>query len=585
MARRRPVTFESSSSSESDSDLDFSSASSRRTSPNPSAEKSASSTEPLKGRNCKRKSLGDDNNNNTKSSECPRCEELSYAEHAQDPGEIHLSGVHQVVITAIRATDLTLGLRRIPAGFLVVVRADGAEYRTSNKSTNIDQTVVEWHEHILLPCEPSSKVRVSVYASFELGPMQQALHYPMYLRLSLLRRVILFQTTGGMDLYVNQFGLQNHDAFYTNNEILTAFQNYTQQIVLRYLNSPAVFSWELANDARCNGTLPTSPTCTTQTITQWHAEMAAFIASIDSNHIVSAGTSGFQCTDCPKLYPITPTASPTPSPAPGKKRNKVTPLTKEQIIRQRAESRHQNRATAKRAGTLKEGGVRIRGRWVSTATREVSSSIGPTTDGSTGVDSQDILNIPNIGFGSFQVFPDQNSYAPDDPNLSLVQNKIQSSLTWIQQSAQSAAAVGKPVVLNGFGLVTQSNLNDFVPFNMTYAPYAPDTAVTARSGFAGSKRQSSSSDYADNSDQESGYSSFLQMGNSAGLAGVMQYQWGSTGVTQTSSTIQLDELDTTDSPASGATLVASPNDGYSIANNPAIQQILQQGAQAMAQNS
>ncbi|KAG2052503.1 glycoside hydrolase, partial [Suillus hirtellus] len=365
---------------------------------------------------------------------------------------------------------------------------------------------------------------------------------------------------GGMDLYVNQFGLQNHDAFYTSNEILTAFQNYTKQIVLRYVNSPAVFSWELANDARCNGTLPTSPTCTTQTITQWHAVMAAFIASIDSNHIVSAGTSGFQCTDCPKLYPITPTASPTPSPAPGKKRNKVTPLTKEQIIRQRAESRRQNRAAAKRAGTLKEDGVRIRGRWVSTgiSVYVTEISIGPTTDGSTGVDSQDILNIPNIGFGSFQVFPDQNSYAPDDPNLSPVQNKIQSSLTWIQQSAQSAAAVGKPVVLNGFGLVTQSNLNDFVPFNLTYAPYASDT------GFAGSKRQSSSSDYADDSEQESGYSSFLQMGNSAGLAGVMQYQWGSTGVTQTSSTIQLDELDTTNSPASGATLVASPNDGYSM---------------------
>jgi mannan endo-1,4-beta-mannosidase len=73
------------------------------------------------------------------------------------------------------------------------------------------------------------------------------------------------------------------------------------------------------------------------------------------------------------------------------------------------------------------------------ATREVSSSIGPTMDGSSGVDSQDILNIPNIGFGSFQVFPDQNTYAPDDPNLTPVQNKINSSLAWIQQSAQSAA--------------------------------------------------------------------------------------------------------------------------------------------------
>jgi len=61
-------------------------------------------------------------------------------------------------------------------------------------------------------------------------------------------------------------------------------------------------------------------------------------------------------------------------------------------------------------------------------------------DGSSGVDSQDILNIPNIGFGSFQVFPDQESYGPDDPNLDTVANKINSSLLWIQQSAQSAAA-------------------------------------------------------------------------------------------------------------------------------------------------
>lgn len=55
---------------------------------------------------------------------------------------------------------------------------------------------------------------------------------------------------GGMDLYVRQFGLQNHDDFYTHAGILTAFQNYTKQIVTRYADSPAVFSWELANDAR-----------------------------------------------------------------------------------------------------------------------------------------------------------------------------------------------------------------------------------------------------------------------------------------------------------------------------------------------
>ncbi|KAG2125692.1 CHAT domain-containing protein [Suillus clintonianus] len=98
-------------------------------------------------------------------------EEASYPEHPQDPGEAHLSGVQQIVVTAIRATDLTLGLQRIPAGFHVVVKTHGIEFQTSNKPVHVDQAVVEWNEPILLPCEPSSLVRVSVYASFELGPM------------------------------------------------------------------------------------------------------------------------------------------------------------------------------------------------------------------------------------------------------------------------------------------------------------------------------------------------------------------------------------------------------------------------------
>jgi len=89
---------------------------------------------------------------------------------------------------AIRATDLTLGLRRIPAGFHVVVKTDGAEFQTSNKLVHVDQAVIEWNESILLyvisnlifhtriekdprPCEPYSTVRVSVYASFESSPM------------------------------------------------------------------------------------------------------------------------------------------------------------------------------------------------------------------------------------------------------------------------------------------------------------------------------------------------------------------------------------------------------------------------------
>ncbi|KAG2152577.1 uncharacterized protein EDB93DRAFT_1249088 [Suillus bovinus] len=131
MACRRHVTSESSSSSESESDSD-SHLYSTTSFPTLPQENSAPSTEPLKGR--KHKSRIDD------------------------------------FLKVIRAIDLTLGLR-IPAGFHVTVEAGDAEYQTSNKSVHIDEAVIEWHERALLPCEPSSKVRVSVYASFELSPM------------------------------------------------------------------------------------------------------------------------------------------------------------------------------------------------------------------------------------------------------------------------------------------------------------------------------------------------------------------------------------------------------------------------------
>jgi mannan endo-1,4-beta-mannosidase len=55
-----------------------------------------------------------------------------------------------------------------------------------------------------------------------------------------------------MDAYVRQFGVdKKHDEFYSNQTIIDIFKNYTTNIVSRYVNSPAVFGWELANDPRC----------------------------------------------------------------------------------------------------------------------------------------------------------------------------------------------------------------------------------------------------------------------------------------------------------------------------------------------
>jgi len=288
------------------------------------------------------------------------------------------------------------------------------------------------------------------------------------------------------------------------------------------------------------------------------------------------------CTDCPKLYPLTPApAPPAPSPAPGKKkRSKVTPVTTEQILRERSERRRRNREAAKRAGTLVEDGVRIRGRWVSTATkRQGSQTAGSMYDGSYGVDSQDISNIPDIGFSSFQLFPDQQSYGPDDPNVAPWQNTEQNGNQWITSQAQSAAAVGKPAALTGFGLVTQSNAPAFVPFNSTSAPFA-------------SENPNSSTTYGVTTQQQSDtYTSWLNTGIAAGLNGIIQYQWGQTNLTaQPGTTVSpsssTGEQSTPSSPGETPSpqnqTGETPNDGYSPNGSNTVQQVLGSAVQGIA---
>ena len=44
----------------------------------------------------------------------------------------------------IRATDVALGLRGIPAGFYTVIHHSGLEWRTENKASSVNHDVVEW---------------------------------------------------------------------------------------------------------------------------------------------------------------------------------------------------------------------------------------------------------------------------------------------------------------------------------------------------------------------------------------------------------------------------------------------------------
>ncbi|ESK96962.1 glycoside hydrolase family 5 protein [Moniliophthora roreri MCA 2997] len=370
-----------------------------------------------------------------------------------------------------------------------------------------------------------------------------------------LPRNFLSNDYGGMDVYVRQFGLKTHDEFYTNETLLAAFKNYTTQVVSRYVNSPAVFSWEVANDPRCNSSISASATCETRTVTQWHSDVAQHIRTVDPNHLISSGDQGFFCVDCPKLFQRTTPPPPEVSPGPGALRKRLPPpLTKERLMRERREQWKKTRAALGARNEVQQGtGVRVRGRWVSTPTRrQADVGVGSAFDGAHGVDSEDILSIPEIGFGSFQLFPDQNSYGPADPSLPAFNNTVQSGNDWIRRHVEAAAILQKPVSLTGFGLVTRANAPFFVPFNSSVAPFAGQTNNTVQPfGVTNAQR-------------DDAYSQWLDTGISSGLDGIMQYQWGQGNLTaQPGTTISPDLTGTTSSPNTN-TAGQSPNDGYSI---------------------
>ncbi|EIM81197.1 glycoside hydrolase [Stereum hirsutum FP-91666 SS1] len=114
---------------------------------------------------------------------------------------------------------------------------------------------------------------------------------------------------GGMDVYVSQIlGSTDHDLFYTNSQVIAAFQDYVKTFVSRYVDEPGILGWELANEPRCAGsTGVTTGNCTNADITAWVETMSAFIKSIDSNHLVGLGDEGWLNVPGDSDYPYSGT--------------------------------------------------------------------------------------------------------------------------------------------------------------------------------------------------------------------------------------------------------------------------------------
>lgn len=105
---------------------------------------------------------------------------------------------------------------------------------------------------------------------------------------------------GGMNQYVQWFGLSGHDQFFTDPGAKQAFKNYMRDFVSRknsitgiaYKDDPTIMSWELANEAECRS----DPGALQGTLLKWYAEMSAYLKSVDPNHLVATGEEGFDVT-------------------------------------------------------------------------------------------------------------------------------------------------------------------------------------------------------------------------------------------------------------------------------------------------
>jgi mannan endo-1,4-beta-mannosidase len=108
---------------------------------------------------------------------------------------------------------------------------------------------------------------------------------------------------GGIDQYLMWYGRDKHHEFFTEPELRQAYRDWVSHVVTRtnsvngrkYLEDPAVFAWELANEPRCKGgsAFDSDSGWDKSTITTWAGEMSGYIKSLDPNHLVSVGDEGF----------------------------------------------------------------------------------------------------------------------------------------------------------------------------------------------------------------------------------------------------------------------------------------------------
>ncbi|XP_028791425.1 mannan endo-1,4-beta-mannosidase 4-like [Neltuma alba] len=102
--------------------------------------------------------------------------------------------------------------------------------------------------------------------------------------------------------------INNDDDFFTHPVIKQYYKNHIQAVLTRnntitgvaYKDDPAIFAWELMNEPR------SQYDNSGKTIQDWVSEMAAYVKSVDGNHLLDVGLEGFYGETMPERKQINP---------------------------------------------------------------------------------------------------------------------------------------------------------------------------------------------------------------------------------------------------------------------------------------
>ncbi|KAK6925712.1 Glycoside hydrolase, family 5 [Dillenia turbinata] len=127
--------------------------------------------------------------------------------------------------------------------------------------------------------------------------ISEARKYGVRLILSLVNN---YQDFGGRPQYVQWAKsagvmVNNDDDFYTNDILKGYYKNHAKKVITRintitgvaYKDDPTIMAWELMNEPRCQAD------SSGKTVNGWVQEMASYVKSIDSNHLLEVGMEGF----------------------------------------------------------------------------------------------------------------------------------------------------------------------------------------------------------------------------------------------------------------------------------------------------